>query len=149
MRRAFGPEAANSVPRRLVVPPHREGGQVQYVPRSVPAAHEGARLGPVIERMRAGLAGEQPLAALAREAGMSLLSFHRRVRAATGCSPGNWLLRERLEAAREMLEGAALPHGGVEVVAAAVGFGSAATLRHHFRRRFGVSPVANRGRFGG
>ncbi len=105
MRRAFGPEAANSVPRRLVAPSHREGGQAQSVPRPVAEAREGARLRPVIERMRAGLAGEQPLAAL--------------------------------------------PHGGVEVVAAAVGFGSAATLRHHFRRRFGVSPVANRGRFGG
>lgn len=111
-------------------------------------AREGARLGPVIERMRAGLAGEQPLAALAREAGMRIGSFHRRVRAATGCSPGDWLLRERLEAARAMLEGAARPRGGVEAVAA-VGFGSAATLRHHFRRRFGVSPVAYRGRFGG
>lgn len=99
--------------------------------------------------MRAGLAGEQRLAALAREAGMSLRSFHRRFREATGCSPGDWLLRERLEAAREMLEGAALPRGGVEAVAAAVGFGLAATLRHHFRKRFGVSPVAYRGRFGG
>jgi len=149
IRRDFGPAAASSVARRLVVPPHREGGQAQYVPRPVPAAHEGARLGPVIERMRAGLAGEQRLAALAREAGMSLRSFHRRFREATGSSPGDWLLRERLEAAREMLEGGSLPHGGVEAVAAAVGFGSAATLRHHFRRRLGVSPVAYRGRFGG
>ncbi|MBX9699773.1 MAG: transcriptional regulator FtrA [Acetobacteraceae bacterium] len=149
VRRDFGAEAASSVARRLVVPPHREGGQAQYVPRPVPDAHDGARLGPLLERMRARLTDAQPLPSLAREAGMSLRSFHRRFRDATGASPGDWLLRERLEAAREMLEGAALPHGGMEGVAVAAGFGSSATLRHHFRRRFGVSPVGYRARFAG
>ena len=149
VRRDFGPDAASSVARRLVVPPHREGGQAQYVPRPVPRAEEGARLGPLIERMRARLADDQPLGLLAREAGMSLRSFHRRFREATGASPGDWLLGERLQAAREMLERAHLPPGGMEAVAGAVGLGSAAALRHHFRRRFGVSPAGYRGRFAG
>ncbi len=148
VRRDFGPDAASSVARRLVVPPHREGGQAQYVPRPVSRAEQGARLGPLIERMRARLDRDQPLAALAREAGMSLRSFQRRFRDATGAAPGDWLRRERLEAAREMLERASLPHGGLEAMARAAGFGSAAALRYHFRRRFGVSPSDYRTRFG-
>jgi AraC family transcriptional regulator, transcriptional activator FtrA len=146
VRRDFGPEAANGVARRLVVPPHREGGQVQQVLRPVPPEREGARLGPLLDRMRAGLDRPQPLAALAREAGMSLRTFLRRFRAATGCPPGEWLLRQRLDRARELLE-----EGGrrpMEDIAAACGFGSAAALRHHFRRRFGLSPVAYRARSG-
>jgi AraC family transcriptional regulator, transcriptional activator FtrA len=147
VRRDFGPDAANSVARRLVVPPHREGGQAQYVPRPVPTAREGARLGPLLDRMRARLDRPQPLPALAREAGMSLRTFLRRFRDATGHPPGEWLLRQRLDRARELLEGArAAP---VEEVAGLCGFGSAATLRHHFRRRFGLGPAAYRARFAG
>src|SRR5215207_5055703 len=138
VRRDFGPDAANSVARRLVVPPHREGGQAQFIPRPVPTEREGARLGPLLDRMRARLDRPQPLASLASEAGMSRRTFLRRFRDATGCPPGEWLLRERLDRARELLEGArAAP---VEEVALLCGFGSAATLRHHFRRRFGLGP---------
>ena len=147
VRRDFGPAAANSVARRLVVPPHREGGQAQYIPRPVPTEREGARLGPLLDRMRARLDRPQPLPALAREAGMSLRTFLRRFHDATGCPPGEWLLRHRLDRARELLEGArAAP---VEEVAGLCGFGSAATLRHHFRRRFGLGPAAYRARFAG
>jgi AraC family transcriptional activator FtrA len=147
VRRDFGPAAANSVARRLVVPPHREGGQAQYVPRPVPTEREGARLGPLLDRMRAQLDRPQPLPALAREAGMGLRTFLRRFRDATGCPPGEWLLRQRLDRARELLEDTrAAP---VEEVAGLCGFGSAATLRHHFRRRFGLGPAAYRARFAG
>jgi AraC family transcriptional activator FtrA len=147
VRRYFGPAAASSVARRLVVPPHREGGQAQYVPRPVPSEREGARLGPLLDRMRARLDRPQPLGVLAGEAGMSLRTFLRRFRDATGCPPGEWLLRQRLDRARELLEGArATP---VEEVAGLCGFGSAATLRHHFRRRFGLGPAAYRARFAG
>ena len=148
VRRDFGPAAANSVARRLVVPPHREGGQAQYVPRPVPTEREGARLGPLLDRMRARLDRPQPLPALAREAGMSLRTFLRRFRDATGCPPGEWLLRQRLDRARELLEGGARA-APVEEVAGLCGFGSAATLRHHFRRRFGLGPAAYRARFAG
>jgi AraC family transcriptional regulator, transcriptional activator FtrA len=150
VRRDFGPEAANGVARRLVVPPHREGGQAQFIPRPVPTEREGARLGPLLDRMRARLDAPQPLPALAREAGMSLRTFLRRFRDATGMPPGEWLLRQRLERARELLEtqvrGYPRP---LEDVAAACGFGSAATLRLHFRQRFGTSPAAYRARFAG
>ena len=146
VRRDFGPAAANSVARRLVVPPHREGGQAQFIPRPVPPEREGARLGPVIERMRAGIAAPQPLPALAAAAGMSLRTFLRRFRETTGLPPGEWLLRQRLDRARELLEGPARP---IEDVAAAAGFGSAAALRLHFRRRYGTSPAGYRARFAG
>jgi AraC family transcriptional regulator, transcriptional activator FtrA len=155
VRRDFGPSAANSVARRLVVPPHREGGQAQFIPRPVPPAREGARLGPLIERMRAAAGLDSPpptLSALAREAGMSLRSFHRRFREATGVAPGAWLLHQRLEAARAMLEesggGGGAPRG-LDAVASACGFGSAATLRHRFRLRYGTSPAAYLSRFAG
>ncbi|WP_343897036.1 helix-turn-helix domain-containing protein [Craurococcus roseus] len=148
VRGDFGLDAANSVARRLVVPLHRDGGQAQYVPRPVPTEREGARLGPLLDRMRARLDRPQPLPALAREAGMSLRTFLRRFRDATGCPPGEWLLRRRLDRARELLEGGARA-APVEEVAGLCGFGSAATLRHHFRRRFGLGPAAYRARFTG
>jgi AraC family transcriptional activator FtrA len=144
VRRDFGPEAANRLARRLVVPPHREGGQAQFVERPVPPAREGARLGPLLDRMRARLAEAQPVATLAREAGMSPRTFLRRFRAATGTTPGEWLLAERLARARELLEAG---EHTVDDLAAACGFGAAAGLRHHFRERLGTSPAAYRRRF--
>jgi AraC family transcriptional activator FtrA len=145
VRHDFGAEAANRLARRLVVPPHREGGQAQFIERPVPPAREGARFGPLFDRMRARLAEEQPLAELAAEAGMSLRTFLRRFKAATGMPPGEWLLAERLLHARELLE--TTPHS-VEDIAAASGFGSPATLRHHFRTRLATTPAAYRLRFG-
>ena len=78
---------------------------------------------------------------------MSLRTFLRRFRDATGSPPGEWLLLQRLDRARELLEGGrAAP---LDEVAGLCGFGSAATLRHHFRRRFGLGPAAYRARFAG
>ncbi len=141
VRRDFGPEAANRVAHRLVVPAHREGGQAQRLERPVPPAREGARFGPLLDRMRDRLDRDQPVAALAREAGMSLRTFLRRFKAATGTTPGAWLLAERLRLARELLETTGQP---VEAVAERCGFRSAAALRHHFRDRLGTSPTAYR-----
>ena len=146
VRRDFGPDIANRLARRLVVPPHREGGQAQFIERPVAPAREGARLGPLLDRMRARLAEEQPVAALADEAGMSARTFLRRFKAATGTTPGEWLLIERLGRARELLESGSR---SIDDVAATCGFGSPATLRHHFRERLGTSPAAYRARFGG
>ncbi len=144
VRRDFGAAAANQVARRLVVPPHRDGGQAQFIERPVPRPHEGARLGPLLDRLRGRLDRENSLAALAREAGMSLRTFLRRFHEATGTTPGEWLLAERLRHARELLE--AGDHS-IDAVAQACGFGSAATLRHHFRHRLGTTPSAYRARF--
>ena len=144
IRRDHGPEAANTVARRLVLPPHRDGGQAQFIQRPVPAAHEGARLGPALERMRADLAGEHTVKALAGAAGMSPRTFLRRFEAATGTTPARWLLAERLAQVRDLLE---TSPAGVEQIAQSVGFGAAA-LRHHFRRSFSTTPQAYRARFG-
>jgi AraC family transcriptional activator FtrA len=143
IRRDFGPEAANAVARRLVVPPHRDGGQAQFVQRPVPVAHEASRLGPVLDSMRADLAGTHTIKALASATGMSERTFLRRFEAATGDTPARWLLAERLNRARDLLETSS---AGIEQVAEAVGLGAAA-LRHHFRRQFSTTPGAYRARF--
>jgi AraC family transcriptional activator FtrA len=141
VRHDYGSEIANRLARRLVVPPHREGGQAQFVERPVPPIREGARLGPLFDRMRSRLAEDQPVAELAAEVGMSIRTFLRRFKSATGMPPGEWLLAERLLRARELLE--TTTHS-IEDIAAASGFGSPATLRRHFRSRLGTSPAAYR-----
>lgn len=143
IRRDFGPEAANTVARRLVTPPHRDGGQAQFVERPVPFAHEASRLSPILDLMRASLARAHTIKALAEAAGMSERTFLRRFEAATGATPARWLLAERLNRARDLLE---TSPAGVEQVAQAVGLGAPA-LRHHFRRRFSTTPGAYRARF--
>lgn len=144
VRRDFGPEAANTVARRLVIPPHRDGGQAQFIQRPVPTAHEASRLSPILDRLRADLAREHTVKALADAAGMSPRTFLRRFEAATGMTPARWLLAERLARARDLLE---TTPAGVERIAQAVGFGAAA-LRHHFRKTLATTPQAYRARFG-
>ena len=145
IRRDWGPAIANHVARRLVVPPHREGGQAQYVERPVPTERAGgSRLAGLLDAMRAGLDQDWTIARMASHAAVSPRALHRRFRDATGTSPGDWLTGERLARARELLEAGEPP---IEDVAAACGYGSAATLRHHFRARFGVAPASYRRRF--
>jgi AraC family transcriptional regulator, transcriptional activator FtrA len=146
VRRDFGPEAANTIARRLVIPPHREGGQAQYVERAVAPAREGIRLGPLFDRMRKQLHTPQPIARLAAAAGMSRRTFLRRFKAATGSTPAAWLLGERLAQARSLLE---TTRRSIDDVATACGLGTADNLRHHFRRRFSVSPASYRASFAG
>ncbi len=144
VRRDYGPEAANVVARRLVVPPHREGGQAQYVQRSVAPAHEGARLGPLFDLMRQQLHEPQPLNQLARQAGMSERTLLRRFKAATGAAPHEWILEERLAQAKVLLE---TTNRSVHDIAASCGLGAVENLRRHFRRRFSTSPSAYRATF--
>ena len=145
IRRDWGPRAANQVARRLVIPPHRDGGQAQYVERPVPRERAaGSRLAALLDQVRATLNQDWPIERLAAEAALSPRALHRHFQHATNASPGAWLLRERLARARDLLEDTALP---MEDVAAASGLGAAATMRHHFRRCLGVSPAAYRGRF--
>jgi len=145
VRRDWGPRVANQVARRLVVPPHRDGGQAQYVDRPVPRERaSGSRLAGLLDRVRSALDQNWPIERLAAEAAVSPRALHRRFQEASGLSPGAWLLAERMAQARELLEEAALP---VDDVAAACGFGTAATMRHHFRTVMGISPAAYRDRF--
>jgi AraC family transcriptional regulator, transcriptional activator FtrA len=143
VRQDFGPEAANSVARRLVVPAHRTGGQAQFLERPVPL-QPGGEIAPLLDRMRQNLERNWTTEAMARECRMSLRTFLRRFREATGLSPGDWLVRERIEAAKALLCQGTL---SIEAISAAAGFGSAHALRHHFRRKAGLTPTEYRSRF--
>jgi AraC family transcriptional activator FtrA len=145
IRRDFGTKAANMVARRLVVPPHRDGGQAQFIDKAVPVPYERARLGPILDRMQAELAADYSVQALAEMAGMSARTFLRRFDAATGTTPAKWLLLQRIAKARELLETSELT---IETVAEASGLGSAANLRHHFRQQLSTTPAAYRQQFG-
>lgn len=136
VRQDFGVAAANSVARRLVMPPHRAGGQAQFIERPVPPVREG-RLSALLDVVRADPAGPWTVAAMARMAAMSTRTFLRRFSETTGLPPGEWLVRQRVDEAKRLLEATRLP---VEDVAARSGFGSVETLRHHFRRQLGRSP---------
>ncbi|KQO79866.1 transcriptional regulator FtrA [Rhizobium sp. Leaf262] len=145
IRRDFGTKAANMVARRLVVVPHRDGGQAQFIEKAVPETHEKARLGPLLDAVRAELCRDYTVASLADRAGMSSRTFLRRFEAATGTTPARWLLLQRLSKAKDLLETTRL---GIKAIAATSGLGSAANLRHHFRQQFSTTPAAYRERFG-
>ena len=145
VRKEFGPEAANSVARRLVVPPHREGGQAQFIQRPVLEAHENSRFGALIDWLRAHLDKPHSIKGLAHKAGMSIRTFQRRFQEATGASPGDWLITERVRLAQEHLERNA--QASPKAIADACGFGSLQSMRHHFRKRIGVFPTAYQRRF--
>ncbi|WP_143523586.1 transcriptional regulator FtrA [Pararhizobium arenae] len=146
IRRDYGMVAANMVARRLVVPPHRDGGQAQYIERAVPLPHESARLGPLLDHIRENLGADHSVALLARMSGMSSRTFLRRFEAATGTTPARWVLLERLTRARDLLENSAIP---IDRIAEMAGFGAAATLRHHFKRQYATTPAAYRETFAG
>lgn len=143
VRRDHGSAIANVVARRLVVPPHRPGGQAQYVATPVPArdGHALADLLPwIVQRL------DQPLTVedLARQANMSSRHLARNFHAVTGTTPLQWLLTQRIGRARELLEST---DDGIDTVASAAGMGTAATLRRHFQRAVGVAPDAYRRTF--
>jgi transcriptional regulator GlxA family with amidase domain len=143
VRLDHGSAVANAVARRLVVPPHRAGGQAQFVTTPVPARddHPLAALLPwVAERL------DQPLtvADLARQARLSPRQLTRHFHAATGTTPLQWLLIQRIRHAQELLE---RTDDSVDAIAAATGMGTATTLRRHFNRTVGVPPDTYRRTF--
>jgi AraC family transcriptional activator FtrA len=148
VRRDHGPSIANGVARRLVLPPHREGGQAQFIEAAVrPLPDEDAGSGGIgrsLEWALAHLASPLAVADLARAARMSQRSYLRHFARVTGTSPLRWLVTQRIAAARPLLETTDAP---VEEVGAAVGFADAATFRHHFARAVGTSPSAYRRTF--
>ena len=144
IRQEFGARAANRLARRMVMPPHREGGQRQYVDQPVPV--EADTLAGTLEWLLANLDEEVSVEDLARRAHLSARTFARRFRAETGTTPHHWLTGQRVLAAQRLLEDTEQP---VETVADLVGFGSAAVLRHHFTRRVGTTPTDYRRTFCG
>ncbi|WP_175744850.1 transcriptional regulator FtrA [Burkholderia ambifaria] len=141
VRRDHGGAIANRVAQRLVLPPHRDGGQAQFVPRPV-APGGGDRLAKLIDWMRAHAAEPHTLASLAAQAAMSTRTLQRQFADATGMSPLTWLIRERVNLAKDMLE--THPALSLAQIAARSGFGSEESLRRHFRRVAATSPAAYR-----
>jgi AraC family transcriptional activator FtrA len=143
VRRDHGAAVANQVAQRLVVPPHRDGGQAQYVPAPVRAERTGG-LARVLDWAQGRLGEDLSVASLARRANLSPRTFARRFLEETATTPHQWVARQRLLAAQSRLESS---RDSIEQIADAVGFGSAITLRLHFRRALRTTPTAYRGRF--
>lgn len=144
VRLDHGSTIANSVARRLVLPPHREGGQAQFIEAAVRPIGEDDAVARSLEWALAHLAEPIAIADLAGVARMSARSYLRHFARATGTTPLRWLVSQRIAAARPLLESTDAP---VEQVGAAVGFADAATFRHHFTRSVGTSPSAYRRTF--
>jgi transcriptional regulator GlxA family with amidase domain len=143
VRKEQGVAVANGIARRMVVPPHREGGQAQFVDRPLPRATSDTVTG-VLSWMERHLDREVTVEELAARAHMSPRTFARRFQQETGTTPYRWLLGQRIVLARELLEGS---DATVDSVAVRAGFGNAATLRHHFSRWTGTTPQAYRRAF--
>ena len=142
VRQDYGSDIANQVARRMVVAPHRDGGQAQFV-ASARAPVDGS-LAPLMEWASARL--DQPLTvqSLAKKGRMSLRTLARRYEAQAGTTPHQWLTHQRVLAAQRLLE---TSEASIDRVAELAGFVTAETLRHHFRQRVGTSPMAYRRRF--
>ena len=143
VRGDHGTAVAAEVARRLVVPPHRQGGQAQYVSTPLPHASNSA-LGPLLDWARARLDRALTLGLLAREAGTTPRTLTRRFAAELGMPPLQWLTSERVRRSQQLLENTDL---SIEDVAEQCGLGTAANLRVHFVRQAGVTPSAYRATF--
>ncbi len=146
VRRDHGAGVANDAARKIVVAPHREGGQAQFVVRPVPAepgeSSTAAARAWALDRLDRPIA----LRELAARSAMSVRTFTRRFREETGMSAGDWLAQRRVERARQLLETTTLP---VDQIARAAGFGTGVSLRNHFHDALGVTPSAYRAAFRG
>lgn len=127
-----------------MVPPHREGGQAQFIEQPLPSTAGGTRLAQLIDSVRTRLDQPHTLDSLARDASMSRRSFTRHFKALIGTTVQSWLLAERLALSRRLLE---QTDQSVERIAGMAGFGSVVSLRHHFRLGLGVTPTAWRRSF--
>ncbi|MER5729743.1 helix-turn-helix domain-containing protein [Streptomyces sp. NPDC002138] len=145
VREEHGAEVANAIARRMVVPPHRDGGQAQFIQRPLPRTACDT-VGEVIAWMARHLDGEITVEHLAERAHMSPRTFARRFQQETGTTPYQWVLRQRVLLAQELLEGT---DETVEAIAGRCGFGNAAALRHHFLRTLGTTPHSFRRAFRG
>ncbi|WP_329219083.1 GlxA family transcriptional regulator [Streptomyces microflavus] len=143
VRRDHGAAVANEIARRTVVPPHRDGGQAQYIHRPVPEPQFATTTA-----ARAWALGrlDRPiqLRDMARQESMSVRTFTRRFREEVGASPGQWLTQQRVERARHLLETSDL---SIDQVARDAGFGTATSLRQHLQAALGVPPTVYRRTF--
>jgi AraC family transcriptional activator FtrA len=143
VRRDYGAEIANEIARRLVMPPHREGGQAQYLRDPIRSAAAGG-LAPLLQWAESHLDKALRVEDLARRAAMSPRTFARRFREQTGTTPHQWLMHQRLLSAQRRLE---RTDESVDQVAEAVGLQTAASLREYFSRVLRTTPTAYRRQF--
>ncbi|MFD7982797.1 helix-turn-helix domain-containing protein [Kitasatospora indigofera] len=144
VRLDHGAAVANAVARRLVVPPHRAGGQAQFVPSPMPARRTAHPLAELLSWALRRLDRPITVEDLARQANMSSRNLARHFHATTGTTPLRWLLAQRIHRAQELLE---TTDHSIEAIATATGMGTATTLRRHFNRTLGVPPDAYRRTF--
>ncbi|MDJ0356686.1 helix-turn-helix domain-containing protein [Paenarthrobacter sp. PH39-S1] len=145
IRKEFGAKTASAMARDMVVPPHRDGGQAQYIDRPVPA-HNTDTMEELLPWMADHLDEELPVSRLAVKMHMSERTFARRFRAETGTTPAAWVNAQRLLRAQALLEET---HLSIDAVARTAGFGEAVLLRHHFHKALGISPMSYRRTFQG
>jgi len=138
IRQRFGSEVANQIARRMIVPPHREGGQAQFIAQPVPETTRDARINNLIDYLQRNISQPLNLNTLAESVAMSRRTLTRHFMKATGMSVASWITAERLRRSQLLLESSNLP---IEAVAEQVGYLSAVTLRQQFKARFGVSPA--------
>ncbi|MEU6527783.1 helix-turn-helix domain-containing protein [Streptomyces sp. NPDC046928] len=143
VRRDHGTAVANDVARRMVVPPHRDGGQAQYIERPVPDPQQSSTTAARAWAL-AHLHEPIQLRDMADQESMSVRTFTRRFREEAGVSPGQWLTRQRVERARHLLETTDL---SVDQVAERSGFGTAQSMRQHLQAALGVTPTSYRRTF--
>ncbi|MBO3743864.1 GlxA family transcriptional regulator [Actinoplanes flavus] len=143
VRQEYGIAIATALARRLVVPPHRDGGQAQFIETPLQPV-QCETLQPVLTQVLGTLDQPHSVDTMAGFAHMAPRTFARKFRKETGATPHDWLTNQRLLLARRLLEDSDL---GMDAIAARTGFGSAASLRHHFAQRLSTTPQAYRGTF--
>jgi transcriptional regulator GlxA family with amidase domain len=144
VRKDHGARIANQVARRMVVAPHRDGGQAQFIEAPVAENTLDDPVGAALSYASERIGERHSLASLAQTAHLSPRQFSRRFQAATGTSPMQWLIAQRVQTSLQLLEGDEID---VESVGRTVGFATPAAYRRHFRRRIGMSPAAYRAQF--
>jgi transcriptional regulator GlxA family with amidase domain len=143
IRQVQGSAVANQIARRMVVPPHRDGGQAQFIETPVQPAH-CETLQPLLTQVMRTLDQPHTVETMAEFAHMAPRTFARRFRGETGATPHDWLINQRLLLARRLLEDSDL---GIDAIAERAGFGGAQNMRHHFAQRLSTTPQAYRGTF--
>lgn len=145
VRAYYGSKIANKVARTIVVPPHREGGQAQFIEQPVAVSTQDAHINQLLDYLRENLTGQHSIDELAARVEMSRRTFTRHFQKATGMTLVTWLVNERLQRARELLETTTVP---IEHIPELTGFQTPLSLRQHFKKRFQVTPSDWRRSFG-